>query len=294
MIQSSAMKDMITINASANFDRFFTNKQIKYRLMKNNKSIIGLAILSLPPLFTSTLALADGVFSLTSGVDYSTGKYGQAESTDITYIPFVGKYETDLTTFKLTVPWLQITGPGDVVGSDATLIGNNTNRKKMTESGLGDVVFSLTHTIANIGESHPLILDLSGKIKFATASQSKALGTGENDYTIALDGYKSISNNTTLFGGLGYKQTGDPRDVDLNNVWFGSFGLSYRLNPTISAGIMADYRQATLNTLEPLREVTAFLTHKFSATYKLQSYLAHGYSDTSADWGGGLMLGYTF
>lgn len=262
--------------------------------MKNKKSITALIAFSLYAPFTSTIALADGVFNLTSGIDYSTGKYGQAESTDITYIPFVGKYETDLTTFKLTVPWLQITGPGDVVGSDATIISNGINQKRMTQSGLGDVVFSLTHTIAYIGESHPLILDLSGKIKFATASKSKGLGTGENDYTIALDGYKSVSNNATLFGGLGYKKTGDPKDVNLNNVWLGSFGLSYRLNPATSTGIMADYRQATLNTSEPLREVTAFLTHKFSATYKLQSYLTHGYSDASTDWGGGLMLGYTF
>lgn len=262
--------------------------------MKNKKNIIALAILSLSTTFTSAQAHAEGKFSLTSGLDYSTGKYGQAESTDITYIPFSGKYETDLSTFKLTVPWLQISGPGDVVGSDATLISNGNNRKRMTESGLGDIVFSLTHTIASIGESHPLIVDLTGKIKFATASQAKGLGTGEEDYTIALDGYKSISNSATLFGGLGYKQTGDTKDVNLNNPWFGSFGLSYRLNQTSSAGVMADYRQASINTSEPLREITAFFTHKVNATYKLQSYLTHGYSNASADWGGGLMLSYTF
>lgn len=262
--------------------------------MKNKKSIIIAAILSLHASLVPCQANAEGTFNFTSGFDYSTGKYGQSESTDITYIPFVGKYETDLTTLKLTVPWLQITGPGDVVGSDATLISTSSNRKRTTESGLGDIVFSLTRTIASIGDSDPFVLDLTGKIKFATASRTKGLGTGKNDYTIALDGYKSITNNTTLFGGGGYRQTGDPQDINLRNVWFGSFGLSYKLNQTTSTGIMADYRQATINTADPLREITAFLSHKLNATYKLQSYLTHGYSDASTDWGAGLMLGYNF
>jgi len=242
----------------------------------------------------STLALAEGSFSLTSGVDYSTGKYGQSQSTDITYVPLVAKYETDTSTIKLTVPWLQITGPGDVVGADAILVRGNSSRKKNTESGLGDVVLSATHTIANFGEVRPLTLDLTGKVKFATASKTRGLGTGENDYVVELDAYKPISKPITLFGGLGYKLMGDPTGVNLNNVWFGSAGLSYRLTPSTSTGIMADYRQKTLDSSDPLREITAFLTHKFSAQYKLQSYITHGYSDVSTDWGGGVMLGYTF
>ena len=248
-----------------------------------------LTAMSLP-----TLSLAEGSFSFTSGVDYSTGKYGQSESTDITYIPLISKYETDDTTIKLTIPWLQITGPGDVVGADAILVREGASRKRTTESGLGDIVFSATHTIANIGETRPLILDLTGKIKFATASKTKGLGTGQNDYIVELDAYKPISKPITLFGGLGYKRMGDPAGVNLNNVWFSSVGLSYKLNPSTSAGIMADYRQETLDTSDPLREVTAFLTHKFSPQYKIQSYITHGYSDVSVDWGCGVMLGHTF
>lgn len=239
-------------------------------------------------------AIAEGYLTLTSGVDYSSGKYGQSQSTDITYVPLVAKYETDTTTLKLTVPWLQITGPGEVVGVDAALVKNDSNRKITTESGLGDVVFSATRTVANFGEVRPLILDVTGKVKFATASKSKGLGTGKNDYTVELDAYKPLDNPITLFGGLGYKKMGDPEDVNLNNVWFASAGFSYKINPSTSAGVMGDYRQETLNTSYPMREVTAFVTHKFNAQYKLQSYLTHGYSDVSADWGGGLMLGYIF
>ncbi|MEQ1602776.1 MAG: hypothetical protein ABL885_13530 [Methylophilaceae bacterium] len=245
-------------------------------------------------IFQSCPSYADGTFSLTSGADYSTGKYGQSQSTDISYVPFTAKYETDDTTLKLTIPWLQITGPGDVVGGDAKVVLGKSSRPSVTQSGLGDIVFSATHTFARIGTTHPLILDVTGKIKFATASASKGLGTGENDYSILLDAYKPLIKDLTLFGGVGYKLMGDPAGLDLHNVWFGSAGFSYKFSPATSAGIMADIRQATLDTTQPLRELTAFAIHKFDDHYKLQSYLTHGYSESSTGWGGGVMLGYVF
>lgn len=237
---------------------------------------------------------AEGKLSLTSGVDYSTGKYGQSEATDITYIPFIAKYDTGNTTLKLTVPWVKITGPGDVVGGNTPIVIGSSNRPITTESGLGDIVFSATQTIAQFGESNPLLLELTGKVKFATASSSKGLGTGENDYIVTLDAYKSISTAVTIFGDVGYKILGDPSGINLNNVWYGSAGFAYKLSPATSAGMMMDIRQATMNTSQPLRELTVFLTHKFNANYKLQTYLTSGNTDASTDLAGGLMLGWMF
>ena len=244
--------------------------------------------------FLPIASYAEGKLSLTSGVDYSSGKYGQSQSTDITYIPFIAKYETGNTTLKLTVPWVKITGPGDVVGGNTPIVIGSSNRPTTTESGLGDVVFSATQTIAQFGERNPLVLDITGKVKFGTASSSKGLGTGENDYTVELDAYKSINPAVTLFGDIGYKKLGDPSGINLNNVWFGSAGFAYQLSPANSAGMMADIRQAAIDTSQPLRELTVFLTHKFNANYKLQSYLTSGNTDASTDLGGGLMLAWTF
>lgn len=262
---------------------------MKYKIKLKITSLL-VSTISLLPL----ISYAEGKLSLTSGVDYSSGKYGQSQSTDITYIPFIAKYDTGNTTLKLTVPWVKISGPGDVVGTDTPIVLGSSNRPIMTESGLGDVVFSATQTIAQLGEHNPLIFDITGKVKFGTASSSKGLGTGENDYTIELDAYKSINTVVTLFGDVGYKKLGDPSSINLNNVWYGSAGFAYKLSPATSTGMMADIRQATTNTSQPLRELTVFLTHKFNASYKLQSYLTTGNTDASADWGGGLMLGWTF
>src|SRR4051812_435575 len=60
---------------------------------------------------------AEGLTTLSVGADYTTGKYGASDSTDILYIPFTGKYEVGPWTAKLVVPWIRITGPGNVVGA---------------------------------------------------------------------------------------------------------------------------------------------------------------------------------
>ncbi|ARO88794.1 hypothetical protein EBAPG3_014020 [Nitrosospira lacus] len=58
---------------------------------------------------------ADG-FTISAGTDFSTGKYGGTASTDIWYVPFVGRYDRGPASFRLTVPYLNITGPGNILG----------------------------------------------------------------------------------------------------------------------------------------------------------------------------------
>lgn len=239
------------------------------------------------------MALADKL-SIYTGANYITGKYGSEQSTDIVYIPLTAKYELINTSFKLTIPWLSITGPGGVTnaGTPVTL-GTTTSNKTTTESGLGDVVASMTQSLTLFKDS-PLFVDFTGKVKFATASQSKGLGTGENDYSVLTDIYKPLSASLTIFGGVAYKVFGDPSWKNFNNVWSSNLGFSYRINPKLSAGISGDIRQATFNSQEPMKEITAFSAYKFDKSYKLQAYLAQGYSDSSSDFGCGLMLKRSF
>ena len=42
----------------------------------------------------------EGRLSVSTGFDYSSGKYGTSSSTDILYIPVSAKYETDSARFK--------------------------------------------------------------------------------------------------------------------------------------------------------------------------------------------------
>lgn len=239
-------------------------------------------------LVTTTALAEDKTLTFTTGVDYSSGKYGQAEDTRITYIPLTGKYEMDRLIFKVTVPWVRIDGSGGVSGDSRIVTDTGISSTRTAASGLGDVVAGVTYN-ALILNPEKFYLDLGAKVKIPTASSSRGLGTGETDYTVLADAYKTFGSITAL-ATIGYKVLGDPDGVTLNNTWFGTLGGVYKFDKQNSAGITVDLREATTQRTSELREYTLFYAHKFNDTYKMQSYLVHGDTRSSTDWGGGAML----
>lgn len=230
--------------------------------------------------------------TFTTGFDYSTGKYGQSEDTKITYLPLIGKYEKDRLTLKLTVPYIQIEGPGGVTPDSRVVGAIPASSGRVSESGLGDVVFGATYSAFEF-HSQKTYVDVGAKIKLPTASESRGLGTGKVDYSVLADVYKTLGKNT-LMGTVGYKVFGDPDGIDLNNVFFASLGNSYKLDEQNSIGFSVDLRQKTTDTSTGLREYSVFHSHKFDNTYKLQSYLVFGDTKSSVDLGGGMMLGISW
>jgi len=252
---------------------------------------LSVSILMLAGLGYSPASLAAPGLSLTTGYDYSSGDYGDDIKTEISSVPFIAKYETERWTFKLTVPYVTIKGPGDVI-PDIGQVNSQPVRRRTTESGLGDTVASATYSFYPTF-AQGLILDVTGKIKFATADEDKGLGTGENDYAVQVDAYKGFGKFTAI-AGVGYRVYGDPSFGTLDNVFYGSLGGAYRLSPATSAGVIYDYRPKITDTGSEISEALAFVSHKLSEQWKAQAYLVKGFSDGSPDYGGGLMLGYSF
>jgi len=233
---------------------------------------------------------AEPGFSLTTGLDYSTGKYGGTVSTDILYIPFTGQYEADKYTLKLTVPYLQVTGPGNVV-IDVGPIGTPSTTTTR-QSGLGDIVVAGTYNMYD-RRANGTLVDATAKIKFATADEAKGLGTGKNDYALQADLYKTLGKNT-VFGTLGYKVMGSPPGVTLNNVFYASLGAGHRYSQETSAGLILDLREKASATGDAQRELTAYVSHKLGKTWKAQAYAVKGFSNGSPDWGAGAMFTAVF
>ena len=232
-----------------------------------------------------------GRFGIALGADYSTGKYGGTQSTDVAYFPVMARYETDRWLVKLTMPYVRITGPGTVVGGDRPIVidaGGSPQRR--TESGLGDIGTSVTYSA--IATSR-LFLDLTAKIKWGTADESVGLGTGKNDYALQTDVYKPLGA-FTVFAGIGYRWYGDPPGSDLRNVAFASAGGVYKFGPRLSAGASFDYRQPIISGRDPIRELTPFVAVKLGDSTKVQIYTVRGFSDASSDWGAGAVLIQSF
>lgn len=237
-----------------------------------------------------------GVPGLTfgTGFDYTSGKYGSSETTDILYIPFYARYETGRAIFRLTVPYIRITGPGNVVGSGTDrVILPGPGGPRRTESGLGDIVASGFYNV--ISERTSVIgLDLGAKVKLGTADEAKGLGTGENDYSLQADFFKPLSGGYTLFGSLGHRWYGNPPGIEFKNVFYGSLGASYRFSAERSAGLAYDYRPEIIPGGGEISELTAYVSQRLSREWKLQPYAVLGFGRASPDYGVGLQIAYSY
>jgi len=238
------------------------------------------------------LLLAGSAAAQTSvgvGLEYTTGKYGAAESTEQLYIPFVVKHEAGKWIFRGTVPYLRISGPGNVIGGGADRIvvpGLESTRR--TESGLGDIVASAFYNILDERKGG-LGVDLGVKVKLPTADEQKGLGTGETDYAFQVDFFKPFGA-TTLFGSVGYRVYGDPPAGELDDVPYGSIGLSHRMSGDASVGVAYDFRPKITPGGSEISELTAFWSKRMTPEWKVQLYGIVGFSDASPDAGAGLML----
>ncbi len=233
-------------------------------------------------------AVAEDKLTLSTGFDYSSGKYGTATSTDILYIPFTAKYKvSENLTAKLTASYIEMTSNGNFIPGVGVVAG--TSNVRTTQSGIGDTIAAADYTLYAVNK---LMIDAVGKIKFGTADANKGLGTGKNDYSAQIDVYRLAARNTTLFGTVGYKVVGTP-DASITpygNEYFGTLGVNQRLDSENSAGVMLDYSQSPVASSEPMRDLTVYATHRLNTWLKLQADLRKGLSNGSADYGGGMAL----
>lgn len=253
---------------------------------QHSRFALGSAILTIT--LSSAYAVETATSTVSLGVDYTTGDYGTNETTDIVYVPLILKYESGPWIGKLTLPYIRITGPGDVL-PDIGRVGTRTAPRR-TEQGLGDVVASLTRAVYS-GQS--LLLDATGKVKFATADEDRGLGTGANDYSAQVDAYVPMGTFTPL-ASLGYRVLGDPPGTDLDNVIYASAGFTYAVDARVNAGAIFDYREPSSSRAEARRELLVFVSGKPQSGWSLQGYGVRGFSDDSPDWGVGVIVGRAY
>ena len=257
-----------------------------------------LAIFVMGVLCNAAAYAADGGnFYMATGFDYSSGKYGSDTTTTMLSIPVIGMYLSGDWMFRLTVPYVRITGNGTVIpgmggavpGSGGSVSGGGGGSKgsgSTTQSGLGDVIAAATYNIYS-GIENARRVDLTGKFKFATADAG--LGTGENDYAAQVDVYQGFDSFTAT-GSLGYQVLGDPPGYDLSNAAYGIFGGYYQFAERTYAGAEMRLSQKLYATGEGPRELTAYVSHQFDESLKISAYVLKGFSDGSPDSGFGVLL----
>lgn len=233
-------------------------------------------------------AQEQGKLTLETGVNYNTGKYGGTQSTDILYIPFTGKYRDGPWTVKVTVPYLQISGPINVINGVGQT--TTTTTASSTRSGMGDVIAAVSNNVY-WDASSGLLVNLGGEVKLGTASSAQGLGTGKNDYAVRTGVYQ-VNKRLTTFGRLGYRVYGQPAGYTLDNGFFGSLGGSYKFDQDTNGGILLSLGQKITATGSSRVETLFFVDHKIEKTWKVQGYMLKGYTNSVPNWGAGAMVFY--
>lgn len=243
------------------------------------------ALLIAPAVFA-----ADGELSAGAGIDYSRGDYGTGSETRILSIPFMARYDSDPWKLKATIPYLRVTGSGDVIpGVGRT---NRGRRGETTESGIGDTILAGSYSVLYDAPSK-FGLDLTAKLKLPTGDEQRGLGTGSVDKTLQTEAFKAI-DRLTVFGTLGYTIFGDSDVVDLKNGYLYEVGASARVNATDSVGASLYGRQRVVEGGSPQRELTVFWNRRVAKAQRLQAYFLLGLADGSPDVGVGASALFSF
>lgn len=240
----------------------------------------------------STCVVADDSFlnaTWSSGLEYSSGTYGGDDDIEEIYLPVTLGLNFTRVSLDLTVPYLSVRAPEGTAVTDPGGEPVPGSGETVTESGLGDVIAGITIYDVVYSEDLGLALDLTGKVKFGTADEDKGLGTGESDFTVRADLYKYLEQ-FTLLGSVGYKFRGDTESVELEDVLIGSIGGIYHLSDQHCFGLIFDYREASIADGDAVSELSAFLSQELNDSWSLQLYVFTGFTDSSSDWGGGVLL----
>jgi len=247
------------------------------------------AAMALAALLAAGGRAAAGTLSLATGLDVSSGNYGEATPTTIVSPSLAIRYLERDWAIGGTLPYLETSGPGNVVPGLGAAGSAPGGAPFVSRAGIGDVVLWARRNVFSLAATG-LEIDLKGKIRFGTASAAQGLGTGRNDYALSLEADQPLAAGASLFAGFGRRFPVGTPDFPLHQAWFGSVGGSLKLAPRWTAGLWLDMQQATATTGGGEAETTLDLTYRVSQAWKIDAYGVKGFAAGSPAFAGGLIL----
>lgn len=239
------------------------------------------------------MTVAHAGIQVSTGLDYSEGKYGSNITTQQTTIPFMGKYETDTWSVKASLPYVWIKNVNANSRGENLPCGNAVATPKNVD-GFGDLVLTGSYSVYAVGDT---LLDVNAKAKIATGDEDKCLSSGEHDYSTSVDITQRF-DALTAFATLGWTKKGDPvfagSKINYDDPLFGSIGASYKMTDMTAIGASYDYRQKLTTTGDAISEVTVFVSQKLPNNTRLQGYAVTGFSDASPDLGVGVLVSHRY
>jgi hypothetical protein len=227
--------------------------------------------------------------TLSSGIDYSSGAYGDGKDTDILVgLTNVGVTWRDLS-FSASVPYLTITGPSFVVvgpGGVPVLVTPQPGSTTTGRSGWGDLNLGLTYSLPEFDDFDVAV---TARTKIATADTSKGLSTGATDYSFYVD----VSREFDIWGpfvNFGYRVPGKPSFYSFNDAPSFSIGTTVQLNDSLVAITSYDFDGSISGSLADAQQMFASLSWLATDDLSLTAYVEDGLSSGAPKVGTGLLV----
>lgn len=257
--------------------------------MKTNIAILALSLAA------GTAARAD--FAVSTGYDYTTGKYGYTEATKISTWNATAEYTYEAWSARVYMPHERITSPvGTVIIAGRPRLTARLNARNQgkteTVSGLGDVETSISYDAAHKSEKGWSAV-FTGTVKFATADEEEGLGTGKRDFGLGFNLSRNIGHLTPSVG-FGYRVVGKPEGSDLKNYAYGSVGLGWWATDTTNLNLSFDTYQASSKSSGVDNEISLGLNQNLGKHWDVEVHALAGLSTNAPDYGAGTSLRFSF
>ena len=250
------------------------------------------------------------------GFEFASGKYGTGAKTDSIYVPLtVALYPTERLGFSLEIPYVYrsnsaantgvflgggaamhgqksaaaTTGAGLGSGSMSTAKAGSSDR---SQSGVGDLIARVGYLLVPEGEVMPGIRPHL-LVKFPTADEDKALGTGAFDEGFGVELFKRLGNWYT-FAEAGYTWQGKSSLLPLKNYLSFNAGAGRSFGENFLPLLIVKGSTAPIEGSSDLLELRLKLKYLATAQTGIEGYLAKGITRNSPDYGSGLAIFYDF
>ena len=270
-----------------------------------------------------------GSVTLSTGLSYSEGEYGDIESTKVFAAPVSLTYRNSGLKVRVSVPWVKIDGPASLIatpegrggGSGSGSSDNSGRGSNNSGSGSGggevelededdridddDETLTLDDNnrsgFGDVNVSALYSFDLGGdfyfepgvKVKLPTASRRKRLGTGEVDVTLSTDLVKDIGDLSLYVHGR-RKFAGKPEGSTIRSTWGAGAGASVAVGNGFYVGADYDWQQSAFAGSKASSEVIGWASMRLTNNMRFSLYAITGLNNQSADFAGGGSISYRF
>lgn len=202
--------------------------------------------------------------------------------------------------FLFTASYLNRTAPA---GTIRTRINKRIaiTPKLVSSSGSGDVLISANKEVFTDAATAIAINAVLGT-KIAAADSAKGLGTGKNDYSLALTASYPFEK-ALLSGGTKYTKLGSPgliqinglsENIQLKNVWSGYLSLSTEFSEKSTTAITFTVEQPSVNGTSYYQVTEISSSYRINELGGVRVYVTKGANQSSPDWSAGVGLFSSF